>query len=128
MLEGRSVLIQDEIVGAKSGVSVRWAMVTGAEVVVDGSLATLREKGRELQIELIGATQATFSVISADPPVNGYDAPNPGKRILIANVPVGADGTVRLTVWLKPQSASAQTAPELIALKNWAAEQARVSD
>lgn len=128
MLEGLSVLIQDEIVGAKPGVSVRWAMVTGSEVVVDGAHATLREKGRELQVELLGTTKAMFSVIPADPPANGYDAPNPGKRILIATVPVGADGMVRLAVWLKPQSAGNQSTPELIALKEWASGQSKVSD
>jgi len=127
MLEGRSVLIQDEIVGAKPGTSVRWAMVTGAEVAVDGTHATLREKGRELFAELLGTTKATFSVISADPPANGYDAQNMGKRILIATVPVGADGAVRLAVWLKPQSASTQPVPDLIVLKDWAVESAKVS-
>ena len=127
MLEGRSVLIQDEISGAKPGVSVRWAMVTGAEVVVNGPQATLRENGHELRVELLGATKTAFSVISADPPANGYDAPNPGRRILVATVPVGADGSVRIAVWLKPQSAGAQLAPELIELKDWAAGPNQVS-
>jgi hypothetical protein len=126
LLDGRSVLIQDEIAGAKPGARVRWAMLTSAEVVVDGAHATLRENGRELRAELLGATKAEFSVIPADPPANGYDAPNPGRRILVATVSAGSDGAVALAVWLKPQSAGVQTVPELIALRDWAPHSTKV--
>jgi hypothetical protein len=127
LVDGRSVLIQDEIAGAAPGVAVRWAMVTGAEVVVDGMHATLRENGRGLSAELLAPAGAAFSVIPADPPANGYDAPNPGRRILIANVPADASGNANIAVWLKPGSAGTQAMPELIPLKNWPLKQADVS-
>ncbi len=118
----RSVLIQDEIAGAKAGASVCWAMVTDADVTVNGPTATLREHGQALHAQLLAPAGATFAVISADPPKNGYDAPNPNRRILIATVPAGADGSVKIAVWLKPGSAGDVAAPALIPLAKWSAE------
>jgi len=115
----RSVLIQDELTGVKAGATVRWAMVTDTDVSVDGATATLRDHVHVLHAQLLAPAGAKFSVIPADPPKNDYDAPNPGRRILIATVPAGAGGTVRIAVWLKPSSAADLAEPKLVSLTEW---------
>jgi hypothetical protein len=115
LLEDRSVLVQDELRGAAPGASVRWAMVTGAEVAVDGASAQLREKGKTLEARLLSPASGRFSVVPADPPAGFYDAPNPDRRILLVTAPVAADGTLRIAVSLGPDAKS----PELRPIEAW---------
>jgi hypothetical protein len=115
LLGDHSVLVQDELRGAEPGASVRWAMVTGAEVAVDGARAHLREQGRTLEARLLSPASARFSVIPADPPAGFHDAPNPGRRILIVTAPVGADGTLRIAVSLGSDGGM----PELRPIETW---------
>jgi hypothetical protein len=111
IIDNRTVLIRDEIAGAKSGAKIRWAMVTRADVQLDGTHAVLRQKDRQLDAYLLGMDGATFEVIPAEPPADGYNAPNPGRRILIVTVPASADGKATFNVWLKPASASPAGTP-----------------
>jgi hypothetical protein len=115
LLSDRSVLVQDELRGAQPGTSVRWAMVTGTEVAVDGATAQLREQGRTLEARLLSPASGRFSVLPADPPAGFYDAPNPGRRILVATTPVAADGTLRIAVSLGPDG----TVSELRPIETW---------
>lgn len=100
----RTVTIHDELTGLTPGASVRWAMVTRAKVQLSGSRAVLKQSGKELHASLLAPADATFSVISADPPADDYDAPNPNTRILIATVAAPASGQLDLTVTLHPGS------------------------
>lgn len=99
---GNEVLIQDEIHGMKPGGTVRWAMMTSAEVELKGNSATLREKERQLQARIATPSGAAFAVVPADPPPNAYDAPNPNRRLLVVTVEVPASGDVVLRVLLRP--------------------------
>jgi hypothetical protein len=96
------VLIRDELEGLKEGDSVRWAMLTRAEISIsaDGSQATLSESGQQLSAILQAAPGAKFESIAADPP-NDYDAPNKGFRLLIANFKAPASGKIAATVTLQ---------------------------
>ena len=104
----RTVQIQDRVAGAKPGASVRWAMVTRATVRLDGARAVLERDGQRLDVHLLEGAGATFSVIPADPPKDNFNAPNPGRSILIATVPADAAGNVRISVSLQPQGRAAQ--------------------
>lgn len=113
VIGGRAVLVQDELRGLKAGASVRWAMLTGADVEIAGDRATLRENGRVLEARLL-APAASFTVIPAEPPQDSFNAPNPGRRILTVTFAPAADGTLRIAVLL------GEASPSLEPIERWA--------
>ena len=72
-----------------------------------------------LHAQLVAPAGAAFTVESAEPPTDGFNAPNPGARLLVATVTAPADGTLRLAVVLAPGDIVTD-APELTALTAWA--------
>lgn len=101
---GSHALIRDEIEGLKEGDMVRWAMLTRAEIAIaeNGTEATLTQNGQKLRVLLAAATGAKFEVLSAEAPVNSYDVPNPGARLLIVNLVSPASGRLHSAVILQP--------------------------
>ena len=100
--ENRTVNVRDEIAGAKPGLSVRWQMVTHADLTVKENLATLRQDGRELAARIISPPGATFEIASAQPPDDGVNQPNRNARILAVNTSVPASGKLTVEVELQP--------------------------
>lgn len=98
----RSVLIQDQLTGVKSGASVRWQMLTRAEVRLVGAQAELRQDGRVLKARVLSPADAKFDVVDAQPPDDGVNQKNPNTRILLLNTPAPASGNLTLTVQLQP--------------------------
>jgi len=99
---GRHIVIRDEIEGLRPGDSVRWAMLSKADIAIDGNCAILSEDGKQLCAGLVASIDARFEVLSAEPPDNGYDAPNSGFRLLIVNMEAPHSGRIELAVTLKP--------------------------
>lgn len=101
------VLIRDEIEGLTPGAVMRWAMLTKANVTIgDNAIqATLREAGQTLGASLHSSEAAKWEIISAETPVHSYDAPNPGARLLIANLTAPVSGKLTVTVTLQPGAA-----------------------
>ena len=91
-------LVRDEIEGLNPGDSVRWAMVTRAEISISGPEATLVQNGKQLRIRLLSPETAQFESIPADPPLDDFNAPNPETRILIVNIKAGETGSVTFNV------------------------------
>ncbi|HEY0967974.1 MAG TPA: heparinase II/III family protein [Opitutaceae bacterium] len=116
-----AVLVQDEVRGAKPGANIRWALVTRADVHLsaDGRGATLLRGGKRLEVQLVGPASARFAVIPADPPADNFNAPNPGRRILIINHPASASGEADLAVWLKPAAANGSATPTIEPIQRW---------
>lgn len=106
--EDRSVLIRDEITGGKRGLSVRWQMVTRAEVRLDGTRAELRQDGRVLSAYICSQNDAHFEVAEAHPPDDGVNQPNPNTRILVINSAIPDSGEFNLAVLLKPGALAAK--------------------
>lgn len=99
---GSRVLVTDELRGLAPGTAVRWQMATRAQISLHDRTATLRQEGKVLTVEVLTPTTARFAVQPADPPPDGYNAPNPGVQLLFLNVPAPADGSVGLQVSLTP--------------------------
>lgn len=97
----RTVHIRDELSGLAPGTNVRWAMVTRANVTTDGAQATLTQEGKTLRAQLLAPEQTAFSVVPADPPDDGFNAPNPDTRVLTVNLSAPEDGHVRLHIVLR---------------------------
>ena len=95
------VVIRDELQGLKPKADVRWAMLTRAEIALDGKQATLMQNGQKLRVTLQTEWPAQFETISADPP-RDYDAPNPGFRFLIVHLQAPQNGNLDFSVTLAP--------------------------
>jgi hypothetical protein len=116
----RSVRVQDEVAGLAKTASVRWAMVTHADVQVDGpGRATLTQQGRKLAFRVLEPAGAQVKIYPTDPPPSSLDYRNPGTRMVGFEVQVPAGATRRLVVQLVPASAGGTTAAEVVALAQW---------
>jgi hypothetical protein len=114
----RAVLVQDEFDISKS-CEVVWGMTTDAEIaIVEPRLAVLKLDGEELIARILGPTDATFSVESAEqePP----EKPNEGVSRLMVRLPE-TKGSLTLAVLLSPQwetGPSGKTYP-VTPIKKW---------
>ena len=99
MLEGRAVHIRDELTGLKE--PVRWAMVTAAEIRVDGNKAALTQDGKTLQAEILAPPDGKFEIVSTKPPT-AQEKQNQGTQILAITIEAGPSGDVALSVLLQP--------------------------
>jgi hypothetical protein len=116
----RTVRVQDELVGTGKAASVRWAMVTHADVQVAGpGRATLAQQGKKLEFRVLEPAGAVVKIYRTDPPPSKLDAKNPGTRMVGFEVQVPAGQTQRLVVQLVPQSAGAAPAAAITPLAEW---------
>jgi hypothetical protein len=101
---GSHVLIRDEVEGLKAGDTVRFAMVTPAEVAIspDGSVATLTLNGKRLNVTLASSVTSKLEFIPASPPINNYDEPNPNVYIVFADFVAPESGVLTWSVFLQP--------------------------
>jgi hypothetical protein len=58
--------------------TLRWRMVTEADVTVDGSKATLKQDGKTLHLVVSTPTEGLLRAAPVDPPPYFWDAENPG--------------------------------------------------
>ncbi len=122
-LEGRNVLIQDEIHINKSA-DVWWFFHTGAKVDCNGTTAILTQGGKKLTATLLSPPGASFSVLPAkqmttspQPPrkqVKAISTSNPKKL----SVHCLASGSVRITVLLTPDDAP-KSKTDILPLAKW---------
>ncbi len=98
----RGVLIQDELTGLRAGGSVRWQFVTRARVELNGATATLKLNGRTLTLRALAPAGAVFAVAPAEPPADGYNAPNPGVSLLTLTCPAPESAALTIAVQLTP--------------------------
>jgi len=114
-----TVLVQDEIAALNKLATVRWAMVTRADVTIDGlGQATLRRDGKTLTFRVVEPAGAGLKIYPTDPPPSANDARNQGTRLLGFEVAVTARQTHRIVVQLAPREASAQL-PVVQPLADW---------
>ncbi len=82
LLAGESLLVHDELSGFGADQSVRWGMVTRAEVELEGRRAVLSLNGETIYATLLEPEGAEFEIVPTDPPPNEFDVANPGTRML----------------------------------------------
>lgn len=123
LLDRSRVLVQDELVLHDPGSTIRWGMVTEAQVELDGGTALLRQDGKRLRAEILAPAGARFETLSTDPG-DPRQRSNEGTRMLATVVAPNAEGKVRLAVLLTPvgERWPASPAPDLQPLGTWANE------
>lgn len=117
LLDRRAVLIQDEIRGAKD--NIRWAMMTAAEITLDGAAATLSHSGHRFRVEILQPAGAKFEVLSAKPPT-AQENQNKGFHILAVSVAPDAQGAADIRILMQPMTDQAPVpAPKPKPLSDW---------
>jgi hypothetical protein len=115
----RSVLVQDEIEAAGAKASVRWGMVTRAEVRIAGDRsAVLTKEGRTLGLTVLAPEGARLKIVPLDPPPAATDAPNKDAKLVAFEVSLEASAKERLAVLLTP-GGTAPEQPPLKPLASW---------
>ena len=99
---GKSVLIQDEVKSLDREASVRWGMITRAQVEVNSDhQATLTQSGKTLKLHLLAPESASLTVWDIEKPPRDYDAKNPNTRMVGFTIAVPPDTESRFGVLLE---------------------------
>jgi hypothetical protein len=113
------VLVQDELVAADKAATVRWNMLTPADVSITGShTATLDKDGEKLFLKVEGLPNIKMKTWSTDPKTD-YDAPNPGTIMVGFEHGLEANEAATFQVYLIPAGAVEAVLPLEDALENW---------
>jgi hypothetical protein len=103
-IQPRRVVLEDTLSGAAPGASIRWAMATRAEILVEGTRTTLRLGDHTMLVRLKGMRP---EILDISAPARPFDAPNPGYRLLIGRAQADQKGAARIRVELGPLEAIA---------------------
>lgn len=119
LLPQGQVLLQDEVTASKSKATVRWAMVTPADVEeVTERHVLLKREGKTMHLRLHGDIKAQWTTYSTEPKAD-YDAPNPGTRLVGFTYDLKPGQTARYAVTLSHDRDIPLAAQTLIPLLSW---------
>ncbi len=115
----QAVLVQDELATQDRPTTVRWGMVTRAEVQIKGDhSATLQRDGQLLELQVIAPANAKLQLFDTATPPSKIDAPNQGTRMIGFTVEVPSSTKERLVVMLSPDETDHQSG-KIEALADW---------
>lgn len=119
LLPTNQVLIQDEFKATNQPATVRWAMVTPAEVSIQSSKSALLKKaGKTMHLNVLTDKEIQLRTYSTEPKAD-YDAPNPGTRLIGFEVSLSSGQAVRLGVLLSPSQEFAEDSINLRPVLQW---------
>jgi hypothetical protein len=102
IINKKYVEVTDEITTTGKETTIRWTMLTPAQVALTGTnQATLTKDGKKLLLHVKAPGKVTMKTWSTDPP-HSYDAPNPGTILTGFEITLPAHTSARLVVTLKP--------------------------
>ena len=114
------VAIKDEITTTDKETTVRWTMVTPAEVhITENGTAELTQKGKKLQLKVVEPANAVVKTWSTVP-THDYDAPNPNTILVGFEAVLPKNTTTHLTVLLIPQGSTVKNNVNVAPLGEWA--------
>jgi hypothetical protein len=119
IVDQKYVVIKDEITLGEKSSTVRWAMVTPAEVRItaDGT-AELTQNGKKLQLQVAEPANVTLKTWPTQPS-HDYDAPNTGTTLVGFEVTLPANSTNMLNVLLIPEGITVNKETKTPLLKDW---------
>jgi hypothetical protein len=119
IIDKKYVLVKDEITAAENETTVRWAMLTPAEVKInkDGT-AELTQNGKKLQLKVNSPSNVTLKTWSTQGS-HDYDAPNTGTTLLGFEFKIAANSINSLEVLLIPEENKVISKTKILPLKDW---------
>ncbi|GAB3898209.1 hypothetical protein GCM10028803_17310 [Larkinella knui] len=113
------VVVRDELETPAAETTVRWTMLTPADVKLLGkNKAELTKDGKKLILEVREPARVVLKTWSTDPP-QAYDAANPGTIRVGFEVQVPAQSKTALTVLLIPEKAVKKASAKVQPLEKW---------
>ena len=113
------VVVRDEIETLDKETTIRWTMLTPADVKITGdSKAELTKDGKKLILQVQSPIKVSMKTWSTDPP-NSYDAPNPGTTLVGFEVIVPANSKTAFNVQLVPENAIGKATKKIEPLQSW---------
>ena len=106
IVDKKYVVVRDELTSTgKVSTTIRWTMLTSADVSITGSnTAALTKNGKKLLIRVDSPASVRMKTWSTEPTTD-YDAPNPGTILVGFECDVPANTKESLQVMLIPESA-----------------------
>lgn len=102
LLPNGHILIRDELQAADKAATVRWAMVTPANVEIQSEKsATLTQKNKTTSFRVITDKNIRLTTYSTEPKAD-YDEPNPGTRMIGFELKLQANETADVIVIMTP--------------------------
>jgi hypothetical protein len=124
MLDRRQCLIQDEVVGLEENDTLRWAMLTSAEITLNGNKAVLTKGGEHITVQVLHPGEGHFTITPTLPTYHQDEEKNASTNLLTLSLPLSTTDTTRLVVMLTPgpETASQSVAGgyNIIPLSKWA--------
>lgn len=121
LLPTGQIIMQDDLTATDQKTSVRWAMVTPAQVKPGpDSTASLVQSGKTMQLKVVGDIQPTWTTYSTEPKAD-FDAPNPGTRMVGFEFTLEPGQTTRYQVQFAPPGTRFPTNQTLRPLTDWSA-------
>lgn len=115
----RGFVVRDEISGLAPTGTVRWQIATRARIELRGATAILHQDNRTLTVRILAPATATFVASPAEPPADGYNAPNPGVSLLSVTLPADASTPeLALAIQFTPGTGTSAQ-PNLRPLADW---------
>jgi hypothetical protein len=104
IIDSKYVVIRDEVVAENRSTTVRWTMLTEADVQITGNNnITLSKNGKKLYLQVTSPADITMKTWSTKPKTN-YDEPNPCTTLLGFEMTVNARQKAVIQVLLIPGS------------------------
>ncbi len=117
--EGKYVVVRDEVETAAAARTVRWTLLTPADVRITGKgRAELVKDGKRLVLHVQQPAGVALQTWSTAPP-RDYDAPNPGTVLVGFEVAVPRGSKGEITVLLLPAGTEAAAAKPVKPLQSW---------
>jgi hypothetical protein len=113
------VIVRDEIETLNNQTTIRWTMLTPADVKITGpNKAELTKDGKKLILEVQSSATVVMKTWSTDPP-NSYDAPNPGTILVGFESMIPANSKTTFNVQLVPENAIKKATKKIQPLLSW---------
>ena len=120
LLNGRDVLIQDELTGLKPGSVVRWGMITPGTPSATGERALELSQGKaRLTTTILSPKDVTWTTIDTAKPRREWDSPNRGTRMIAFEAVAPASGDLTLVVFAQPGGEPEKSTPKITTLQQW---------
>jgi len=113
IVDDKWVRVTDEIKALDTITTVRWTLLTPADVTITGpNTATLTKDGKKCYIKVDApGTEIRMKTWPTDPPPNSYDAANPGTIRTGFELTLPAGSSIVIRVSLIPEKAAGITHP-----------------
>jgi hypothetical protein len=119
IVDQKYVVVRDELETLPSETTLRWTMLTPADVKITGAkTAELTKDGKKLLLKVQEPATVTMKTWSTDPP-HDYDAPNPGTTLVGFEVKLPSNAKSAISVVLIPGGDANNVNKKIEPLERW---------